>query len=86
MTERILFLCAQGSGRALLAASLLQAQGRGHWEAWSTPPSKEQATQVVEQVLQEQGMALLPSDHLILPAFDQHWDQGIVLCSGMTDT
>jgi hypothetical protein len=86
MTARLLFLCAQGSARALLAASLLHAQGTGHWEAWSTPPSEEQATQLVELVLQEQGMALLPLDHLILPAFGQHWDQGIVLCSGTTDT
>ena len=86
MTTRILFLCAQGSGRALLAASLLHAQDAAHWEAWSTPPDVWQAAQVVEQVLQEQGMALLPPDRLILPAWGQHWDQGIVLCSGATDT
>lgn len=86
MTTRILFLCARFSGRALLAASLVHAQDAARWEVWSTPPSGEQATLVVEQVLQEQGMALLSSDHLIIPAFGMRWDQGIVLCSGATET
>jgi len=86
MTARILFLCAQGSSRALLAASLLHAQGAEQWEAWSTPPSEEQGKRLVELVLQEQGIALLPSNRLIQPAFGQHWEQGIVLCSGSADT
>ena len=58
MTGRILFVCAQKSSRALLAASLLHAQ----------------------------GMSLLPSNRLIQPLFGQRWEQGIVLCSGSTDT
>ena len=86
MTARILFLCAQGSSRALLAASLLHAQGAAQWEVWSTPPSEEQGKSLVEQVLQEQGIALLPPDRLIQPAFGQRWEQGIVLCSGAADT
>jgi hypothetical protein len=86
MTGRILFVCAQKSSRALLAASLLHAQGVVQWEAWSTPPHKEQETHVVEQVLQEQGMSLLPSNRLIQPLFGQRWEQGIVLCSGSADT
>jgi protein-tyrosine-phosphatase len=86
MTARILFLCAQGSSRALLAASLLHAQGAEQWEAWSTPPSEQQGKCLVEQVLQEQGVSLLPSDRLIQAAFGQRWEQGIVLCSGGTDT
>jgi hypothetical protein len=65
MTGRILFVCAQKSSRALLAASLLHAQGVVQWEAWSTPPHKEQETHVVEQVLQEQGMSLLPSNRCL---------------------
>ncbi len=86
MTARILFLCAQGSSRALLAASLLYAQGAAQWEVWSTPPSEEHGKSLVEQVLQEQGIALLPSDRLIQPTFGQYWEQGIVLCSGAADT
>jgi protein-tyrosine-phosphatase len=89
MTARILFLCAQGSHRALLAASLLHAKYAAQWEAWSTPPLLLQHTlqqQVVEQVLQEQGLSLLPADRLIQPSFGQQWEQGIVLCSGGTVT
>ena len=85
MTARILFLCAQQSSRALLAASLLHSQQTGHWEVWSTPPQEEQGRQMVEQVLQERSLALLPPDRLILPTFGMHWDQGVVLCSGATD-
>ena len=81
---RILFLCAQSSGRALLAASLLHVMGARGWEAWSTPPHEDQETRLVEQVLQEQGMTFLPADRLIQPAFGQQWEQGIVLCSGGT--
>lgn len=86
MTARVLFLCDQGSSRALLAASLLHAQNASQWEAWGTPAYEEQGTNLVEQVLQEQGIALLPSDRLIQPAFGQRWEQGVVLCSGGTDT
>jgi len=86
MTTRVLFLCAHGSSRALLAASLLHAQSASQWEVWSTPPSEEQGKSLVEQVLQEQGIALLPSDRLIQPTFGQRWEQGIVLCSGTADT
>jgi len=86
MTERIVFLCAQQSSRALLAASLLHAQSKALWEVWCTPSREELGTELVKQVLQEQGVALLPSDRLIVPVFGMHWDQGIVLCSGATDT
>jgi hypothetical protein len=86
MTARILFLCAQQSGRALLAASLLHAQSTTQWEAWSTPPGAEQETALIKQILQERGITLLPPDHLILPTFGMRWDQGIILCSGTTDT
>ncbi|HET9918232.1 MAG TPA: hypothetical protein VFQ30_00220 [Ktedonobacteraceae bacterium] len=88
MTARILFLCAQGSSRALLAASLLYAQNTSPWETWSTPaqPAQdEQGKKLVERVLQEQGIALLPADRLIVPAFGMHRDQGIILCSGSVD-
>lgn len=86
MTARVLFLCAKGSSRALLAGSLLHAEDAEQWEAWSTPPFEEHGKRLVERVLQEQGIALLPSDRLIQPAFGQRWEQGIVLCSGAADT
>jgi len=86
MTTRILFLCAQGSSRALLAASLLHAQDPSQWEVWSTPAHNEQGKSLVKQVLQEQGIALLSEDRLIQPVFGMRWDQGVVLCSGTTDT
>jgi hypothetical protein len=85
MAARILFLCAQGSHRARLAASLLHAKYAAQWEAWSTPPLLLQQ-QVVEQVLQEQGLSLLPATRLIQPSLGQQWEQGIVLCSGGTAT
>lgn len=86
MTTRILFLCAQGSSRALLAASLLHAQDPSQWEVWSTPAHHEQGKSLAEQVLQERGIVLLPEDRLILPVFGMHRDQGIILCRGATDT
>ena len=87
MTVHIVFLCAQQSSRALLAASLLHAQSKAPWEVWCTPPDSDgQRIALVKQVLQEQGIALLPSDHLIVPVFGMHWDEGIILCSGATDT
>ena len=87
MTARIVFLCAQQSSRALLAASLLHAQSKTQWEVWCTPPHSDgQGRALVKQVLQERGVALLPSDRLIVPVFGMHWDEGIVLCSGAADT
>jgi len=86
MIARVLFMCAQGTSRALLAASLLHARGSEQWEAWSTPPSDEQGKRMVDRVLHEQGIALLPSKRLIQPTLGQLWEQGIVLCNGEADT
>jgi len=36
--------------------------------------------------LQEQGVTLLASDHLIQLTFGMRWDEGIILCSGLADT
>jgi protein-tyrosine-phosphatase len=82
MTPRIFFLCAQGSSRALLAASLLQAQEARSWEAWSTPSRDERGNSLVRQVLKEQSIPLLSPNRVIQPAFGMHWDEGVVLCSG----
>jgi len=86
MASRLLFLCARGSGRALLAASLLQSLVGNRFEVWSTTTQDAQDHALIEHMLQEQGVALLAPDHLIQPAFGLRWDEGIVLCSGLADT
>jgi hypothetical protein len=86
MASRLLFLCARGSGRALLAASLLASRVGNGFEIWSTPPQDSQDHALVEVVLQEQAIALLAPDRLIQPAFGQRWDEGVILCSGLTNT
>jgi protein-tyrosine-phosphatase len=86
MPSRLLFLCASGSGRALLAASLLQSVASNRYEIWSTPVQHAQEQALVETILQEQAIALLSPDRLIQPSFGLQWDEGIILCSGMTDT
>jgi hypothetical protein len=86
MIARLLFLCARGSGRALLTASLLQAIAGDRFDVWSTPPQDAQESALVERILQEQDVALLAADHLVQPVFGMHWDEGIILCSGSSDT
>lgn len=86
MTARLLFFCALGSSRSLIAASLLVAQGRNQWEVWSTPTQDKQGLQMAERVLHEQSIALISSDNLIQPTFGMRWDEGVILCSGATDT
>jgi len=86
MASRLLFLCARGSGRALLAASLLQSLAGNRFDIWSTPTQDAGDHALVEHMVQEQGVALLARDHLIQPTFGMRWDEGIVLCSGLTDT
>jgi protein-tyrosine-phosphatase len=85
MASRILFLCARGSSRALLAASILEVLAEGRWDVWSTPTQDEQGRVLAEQVLHEQAIPLLASARLIQPTFGMRWDEGIVLCSGATD-
>ena len=86
MASRLYFLCARGSGRALLAASLLHSTAGERFEIWSSPTQNTQEYALIERLLQEQGVALLASDHLIQPTFGLRWDEGIILCSGMTAT
>jgi hypothetical protein len=86
MASRILFLCALGSSRALLAASILEGLAESRWDVWSTPTQDEQGRILAEQVLHEQGMPPLAADLFIKPTFGMRWDEGIVLCSGATDT
>ncbi len=86
MASRLLFLCARGSGRALLAASLFQSTVGNRFEIWSSPAHDTQEDALIEHLLQEQGIPLLASEHLTQPAFGLRWDEGIILCSGLTAT
>jgi hypothetical protein len=86
MSKRLLFLCANGSGRAQVAASLLQVVAADRYEIWSTPVQVEQEQTLVETVLQEQAIALLSPGRLIQPTFGMQWEEGIILCSGLATT
>jgi protein-tyrosine-phosphatase len=85
VAARILFLCARGSSRSLIAASLLTAQAGNRWEVWSTPTQEAAGLQLAEQVLREQGIALISPNFLIQPGFSMRWEEGIILCSGAAD-
>jgi hypothetical protein len=87
MQKRALFVCARGTGRAHLAASLLETTDPDHWEAWwSATPVDRQDTAIVEQILQEQGRLSLSVDRCVVPTSTIAWEDIIILCSGITDT
>ena len=86
MASRLFFLCARGSGRALLAASLLHSTVGNRFDIWSAPIQDTQEQILIERLLQEKGVALLALDHLTQPTPDLRWDEGIILCSGLTAT
>ena len=86
MPSRLIFVCAHGSARSLLAASLLEAMAGSRFEIWSMPTQDVQGRSLVEQILQERGVARISSDRLIHPTYGMKWDDGIVLCSGAADT
>jgi protein-tyrosine-phosphatase len=86
VASRILLLCARGSSRSLVAASLLSAQAGNRWEVWSTPTQDALGLQLAEQVLHEQGLALISPRSLIQPTFGMRWDEGVILCSGAAET
>jgi protein-tyrosine-phosphatase len=86
MPGRLLFVCAQGSSRALLAASLLHARAADRWEVWCTPTADQHGYALAEQVLREQGSAPLAFERLIHPTSGMVWEEVIILCSGATDS
>jgi hypothetical protein len=86
MASRLFFLCARGSGRALLAASLLQSAAGNRFDIWSSPTPDTQEHALIEYLLQEQGVPPLAPDHLIQSTFGLRWDEGIILCSGLAAT
>jgi hypothetical protein len=84
--KRLLFLCAHRSVRELMAASLLAAQAHEEWDIWIAPGAfAEEDVALVRQVLNEGHVPLLFSPQTAEPSFDHFWDEGIVLCSGVTD-
>jgi hypothetical protein len=84
--KRLLFLCAHRSVRELIAASLLAAHKENTWDIWIAPaPFSSDEVALAHQVLDERGISLLSSPQLAEPSFDRSWDEGIVLCSGVTD-
>jgi protein-tyrosine-phosphatase len=86
MKARILFLCALGTSRSMLAASLLLAQDAYHREVFSTPSQDEQGRIFAEKVLREQGISCIAPDYIIQPIYAMHWEEVVVLCSGAADT
>ena len=86
MASRVFFLCARGSGRALLAASLLQSTVGNRFAIWSSPTRDTQESVLIERLLQEQNVPLLAPNRLTQPTFGLQWDEGIILCSGLTAT
>ena len=85
--KRLLFLCAQRSVRALMAASLLATRTYEPWDIWSTPVSDDaQEQELARRVFDEMGIALLTSPRISEPSFGLTWDEGVILCSGLTDT
>jgi len=85
--KRILFLCAHRSVRSLMAASLFAARTQEPWEIWSTPVIDDaQDVDLARQALGELGIPLLISAQTTEPSFGLSWDEGVILCSGLTDT
>ncbi len=70
-----------------MAASLFTARARGPWDIWHTPAHvSQEERELAHQVLDELGIALLPTSQETHPSFDLTWDEGIILCSGLADT
>jgi protein-tyrosine-phosphatase len=86
MKKRILFLCAQHSIRSQMAESILIAKGHDQWDVWSTPIQGKQERTLAQNVLAEIGIPLVETPQTTKPYFGLQWDDGVILCSGMTDT
>ena len=86
MKKRILFLCAQHSIRSQMAESILALRGFEQWDGWSTPIHEQQERTLARDVLAEIGIPLVETPQTTEPYFGLHWDDGVILCSGMTDT
>lgn len=84
--KRILFLCAHRSIRELIAASLLATYEQKAWDIWiAHAPFLSDELALVRQVLDEVHVPLSCSPQTAEPSFDRFWDEGVVLCSGVTD-
>jgi hypothetical protein len=69
-----------------MAASILASKGGNQWDICSTPVQNTQGRALVRRVLEEVGIPLLEAPQITEPLFDLHWDEGIILCSGMEAT
>jgi len=86
MKKRILFLCAQRSIRSQMAQSILALRGHEQWDVWSTPIQEQQECVLAHNVLADIGIPLVEKPQTTEPYFGLQWDDGVILCSGMTDT
>lgn len=86
MKKRILFLCAQHSVRSQMAGSILLFRGYMQWDVWGTPIHELRERTLAHNVLAEIGIPLVKTPQTTEPYFGQRWDEGVILCSGMTDT
>jgi len=86
MKKRLLFLCAKHTIRSQMAASILAFKDGNQWDIWSTPIQGMQEHVFARRVLEEIDIPLLESPQTTEPSFGLHWDEGIILCSGMEDT
>lgn len=85
--QRIIFLCANRSIRAHMAASLLLARVRAPWEVLCTPLFGEpQQRDFAQRVFDEIGIPFLSSLQTLEPPFGCTFDEGIILCSGEAAT
>jgi len=86
MSNRLLFLDAKRTIRSHMAASILTFKDGYQWDIWSTPIQDTQESAFALRVLEEVGIPLIDSPHITEPSFGLHWDEAIILCSGLEDT
>ncbi len=86
MKKRVLFLCAKHTIRSQMAASILAFKESNHWDIWSTPSQERQERVFARRSLEEIGIPFIESPQTTEPSFGLHWDEGIILCSGLEDT
>lgn len=86
MKKRLLFLCAKRTIRSQMAASMLVFKGADQWDIWSTPTQDIQERVFARRSLEEVGIPFIESLQTTEPSFGLHWDEGIILCSGLQDT
>jgi hypothetical protein len=69
-----------------MAESILKLRGSEQWDVWSTPIHGQQEDALAHNVLAEIGIPLVETPQTTKPYFGLPWDDGVILCSGMTNT